>query len=191
MGGDDLPPGQFGEDHGWRSATVKKSSRRTNASAAERATACGGNARGHFTATRKALKLKNKIIKSSRMLRLPSEHWKIIVRPRVGLDVEKAGSARLGRAIAEVAGIAHMLIGQDIVCPNATQNIIVISTISRANAHSYLGMSCLTLGMKNYGINTYESASHESCNGVIHKIDASESQTELQSSILSERNPSA
>ncbi|KAL3193353.1 hypothetical protein MRX96_017585 [Rhipicephalus microplus] len=51
MDGDELPPEEFGEEHGWRSAAVKKSSRRTNASATERATACGENARGNFTVT--------------------------------------------------------------------------------------------------------------------------------------------
>ncbi|KAH8039372.1 hypothetical protein HPB51_005998 [Rhipicephalus microplus] len=158
---DDLPPEEFGEEHDWRFIAVKKSSRRTNASATERATACGGNATGHSSATRKALNLKNKVIKSSRIPRLPSEHWKIILRPRGGLDVEKAGSARLGWVIAEAAGIAPTLIGQDIICPNATQDIIVISTATRANADSYLRMSCLTLGMKKYDINTYEAAPHE------------------------------
>ncbi|KAL3177148.1 hypothetical protein MRX96_009848 [Rhipicephalus microplus] len=44
------------------------------------------------------------------MSRQPSDHWKIIVRPRGGLDVETVGSARLGRAIAQAAGIAPTLI---------------------------------------------------------------------------------
>ncbi|KAL1470602.1 hypothetical protein MTO96_004554 [Rhipicephalus appendiculatus] len=161
MNGEDLPPEECGEEHGWRSAAVKKNSRRTDACATERAAACGENARGHFSATGKALNLKNKVIKSSRMPRLPSEHWKIIVRPRGGLDVAKTGSARLGRAIALAAGLA----GQDIVCPNVMQNIIVISTASQGNADSYLRMSCLTLGIKKYEINTYEAAPHETCKG--------------------------
>ncbi|KAL1463981.1 hypothetical protein MTO96_043081 [Rhipicephalus appendiculatus] len=163
MDGEDLPPEEFGEEHGWRSAAVKKNSRRTDACAAERAAACGENARGHFSATGKALNLKNKVIKSSRMPRLPSEHWKIIVRPRGGLDVAKTGSARLGRAIALAAGIAPELAGRDIVCPNVMQNIIVISTASRGNADSYLRMSFLPLGIKKYEINTYEAAPHETC----------------------------
>ncbi|KAH7975512.1 hypothetical protein HPB52_002340 [Rhipicephalus sanguineus] len=158
MEGDDLPPEDFGEEHGWRSAAVKKHSRRTDASATERATTCG-DAGGYFNAIRKDLNL-NKVIKSSRMPRLPSEHWKIIVRPRGGLDVQQTGSARLGRAIAVAAGIAPELAGQDVVCPNTMQNIIVISTASRANADSYLRMRCLTLGIKQYEINTYEAAPH-------------------------------
>ncbi|KAL1484862.1 hypothetical protein MTO96_032327 [Rhipicephalus appendiculatus] len=165
MDGEDLPPEEFGEEHGWRSAEVKKNSRRTDACATERAAACGENARGHLNATEKALNLKNKVIKSSRMPRLPSEHWKIIVRPRGGLDVAKAGSARLGRAIALAVGIAPELAGQDIVCPNVMQNITVISTASRGNADSYLKMSCLTLGIKKYEINTYEAAPPETCKG--------------------------
>ncbi|KAH8022554.1 hypothetical protein HPB51_025651 [Rhipicephalus microplus] len=95
--GVDFRPKEFEEEHGWRSTAVKKNSRRTNASATERATACGDNARNHFSAATKYRNLKNKVIKSSRMPRLPREHWKITLRPRVGLDVEKVGSARLGR----------------------------------------------------------------------------------------------
>ncbi|KAL1476595.1 hypothetical protein MTO96_036400 [Rhipicephalus appendiculatus] len=165
MDGKDIPMDEFREEHGWRSAKVKKKSRRTDACATERAAACSENARGHFNATGRAVNLKNKVIKSSRMPRLPSEHWKIIVRPTSGLDVAKTGSARLGRAIALAAGIAPELAGQDIVCPNAMQNIIVISTASRNNADSYLRMSCLTLGTKKYEINTYEAAPHETCKG--------------------------
>ncbi|KAH7969142.1 hypothetical protein HPB52_015022 [Rhipicephalus sanguineus] len=189
MEGDDLPPEDFGEEHGWRSAAVKKHFRRTDASATERATTCG-DAGGYFNTIRKDLNL-NKVIKSSRMPRLPSEHWKIIVRPRGGLDVQQTGSARLGRGIAVAAGIAPELAGQDVVCPNGMQNIIVISTASRANADSYLRMRCLTLGIKQYEINTYEAAPHATCKGVIRKIDISESQTDLEKSILTDRNPSA
>ncbi|KAH7957842.1 hypothetical protein HPB52_023242 [Rhipicephalus sanguineus] len=96
MEGDDLPPEDFGEEHGWCSAAVKKHSRRTDASATERATACGENAGGYFSATRKDLDLKNEVIKSSRMPRLPSEHWKTIVRARGGLDIQQ--TARLDLA---------------------------------------------------------------------------------------------
>ncbi|KAL1466648.1 hypothetical protein MTO96_042595 [Rhipicephalus appendiculatus] len=191
MDGEDLPTDEFGEEHGWRSATVKKKSRRTDTCATQRAAACGEKARGHFNATEKAVNLKNTVIKSSRMPQLPSEHWKIIVRPRGGLDVAKTGLARLGLAIVLAAGIAPELAGQDIVCPNAMQNIIVISTASRSNADHYLRMSCLTLGTKKYEINTYEAAPHETCKGVIRKIDISESQTDLERSILTERKPSA
>ncbi|KAH7968430.1 hypothetical protein HPB52_008309 [Rhipicephalus sanguineus] len=165
MEGDDLPPEDFGEEHGWRSAAVKKNSRRTDASATERATACGENASGSFNATIKDLNLKNKGIKSSRRTRLPSEHWKIIVRPRGGLDVQQTGSARLGRAIAVAAGIAPELAGQDVVCPNAMQNVMVISTASQANVDSYLRMRCLRFGIKQYEINTYEAAPHATCKG--------------------------
>ncbi|KAL3188293.1 hypothetical protein MRX96_003619 [Rhipicephalus microplus] len=56
-GGDDLPPEELGKEHGWRSAAVMKSSERTNASATERASACSGNDRVHFSATRKISKL--------------------------------------------------------------------------------------------------------------------------------------
>lgn len=103
MEGEDLPEEEFGEEHGWRSAAVKKNSRRTDTNASGRAAVCGENASGHFSVKRKARTMKNKVIESSRMPPLPSEHWKIIVRPRGGLDIQKTGSGRLGRAIAVAA----------------------------------------------------------------------------------------
>ncbi|KAH7957841.1 hypothetical protein HPB52_023241 [Rhipicephalus sanguineus] len=73
--------------------------------------------------------------------------------------------------------------------PDALQHITIEQ--SRANAYSYLRMRCLTLGIKQYEINNYEAAPHATCKGVIRKIDISESQTDLEKSILTDRNPSA
>ncbi|KAH6944307.1 hypothetical protein HPB50_002680 [Hyalomma asiaticum] len=150
MEGEDLPEEEFGEEHGWRSAAEGSNHEEQGYQIAKNA-----------WAAERAL-----------------EDYRSPYRG--DLDVQKTGSAGLGRAIAVAAGIAPELAGQDVVCPNAMQNITVISTASRENADSYLRMSCLTLGIKQYEISTYEAAPHATCKGVIRKIDISESQTDLQ-----------
>lgn len=191
MDGDDLPPEEFGAEHGWRSAAVKKNALRVSRRDSTREAASSEGHRARLNGSRKPTSLKHKIIKSSRMPQLPKEHWKIIARPRGGLDVQKTGSARLGRAVAAAAGLTSEQASHDIVCPNATQNIIVLSTASRDNADAYLKMNCITLGMKQYELSTYEAAPHATCKGVIRQIDVSESQADLDRSILNERNPLA
>ncbi|KAL1466803.1 hypothetical protein MTO96_042501 [Rhipicephalus appendiculatus] len=189
--GDDLPPDEFGAEHGWRSAAVKKNAQRVSRRDSAREAANSQGHRERLSGSRKPISLKSKIIKSSRMPQLPKEHWKIIARPRGGLDVQKTGSARLGRAVTAAAGLTSEQASQDIVCPNATQNIIVLSTASRANADAYLKMNCITLGIKKYELSTYEAAPHATCKGVIRQIDVSESQADLERSILNDRNPLA
>ncbi|KAL1443742.1 hypothetical protein MTO96_030192 [Rhipicephalus appendiculatus] len=189
--GEDLPPDEFGAEHGWRSAAVKKNAQRVSRRDSAREAANSQGHRERLSGSRKPISLKSKIIKSSRMPQLPKEHWKIIARPRGGLDVQKTGSARLGRAVAAAAGLTSEQASQDIVCPNATQNIIVLSTASRANADAYLKMNCITLGIKKYELSTYEAAPHATCKGVIRQIDVSESQADLERSIINDRNPLA
>ncbi|KAH7977973.1 hypothetical protein HPB49_004107 [Dermacentor silvarum] len=117
------------------------------------------------------------------MPQLPKEHWKIIARPRGCLHVQKTGSARLGRAVAAAAGLTSEQASHDVVCPNATQNITVLSTASRNNANAYLKMNCITLGMKQYELSTCEATPHATCKGVVRQNDVSESQANLERSI--------
>ncbi|KAL1483037.1 hypothetical protein MTO96_033396 [Rhipicephalus appendiculatus] len=71
-------------------------------------------------------KLKRRIVKASRMPQLPEEHKKIIVRPRVGLNLNKVSTTAFGEAIVEAVGLtAHQAKG-DIVCPDFIRNIVVV-----------------------------------------------------------------
>ncbi|KAH7964748.1 hypothetical protein HPB49_001139 [Dermacentor silvarum] len=73
-------------------------------------------------------KLKRRIVKASRMPQLPKEHRKIIVRPRGGLNLNKVSTTAIGEAIVEAAGLTEDQAKGDIVCPNFTQSIVVVST---------------------------------------------------------------
>lgn len=60
------------------------------------------------------------------MPRLPRDDIKVIVRPRDGLNIRSTCGASLDEAIRNGAGVG----GDEMItiCPNPTQNILVIST---------------------------------------------------------------
>ncbi|KAH9378399.1 hypothetical protein HPB48_017518 [Haemaphysalis longicornis] len=72
-----------------------------------------------------------RLASASRFPRLPRHHVRIIVTPRGGLDVWKVCQIRLAQALATAAAPAPAVTESDIVCPNAAQNILVISTPRR------------------------------------------------------------
>ncbi|KAL1480628.1 hypothetical protein MTO96_050865 [Rhipicephalus appendiculatus] len=122
---------------------------------------------------------------------LPKEHFRIIFRPRGGLDVRKTGPIRLGQAIFTAAGLGLEEVIQDIICPNTMQNIIVASTPSRVNADAYLKVELITIGESQHEVSTYEAAPHATCKGVIRNVDIGQSQAELDRNIINSRNPLA
>ncbi|KAL1478954.1 hypothetical protein MTO96_047210 [Rhipicephalus appendiculatus] len=102
--GEDLPPDEFGAEHGWRSAAVKKNAQRVSRRDSAREAANSQGHRERLSGSRKPISLKSKIIKSSRMPQLPKEHWKIIARPpgwsrcsEDGLRSAWSGRRRRGR----------------------------------------------------------------------------------------------
>ncbi|KAL1473822.1 hypothetical protein MTO96_038448 [Rhipicephalus appendiculatus] len=60
------------------------------------------------------------------MPQLPEGRRKVIVRPRGGLNLIKVSTTAFGEAIVEAAGLTADQAKGDIVCPNFTQNIVVV-----------------------------------------------------------------
>ncbi|KAH8023842.1 hypothetical protein HPB51_018657 [Rhipicephalus microplus] len=65
----------------------------------------------------------NKILQASKMLKLPADDIKIIVRPRDGLSIRHTCRASLDEAIRQEAGVINDKIFT--ICPNPTQYILV------------------------------------------------------------------
>ncbi|KAL1428471.1 hypothetical protein MTO96_002846 [Rhipicephalus appendiculatus] len=187
--GEELLPEEFSAEYGWRSVAIKKSAGRGRPGDRPRAESGGS---GHEAEhSRRAQGARNKIIKASRMPPLPKEHFRIIFRPRGGLDVRKTGPIRLGQAIFTAAGLGLEEVIQDIICPNTMQNIIVASTPSRVNADAYLKVELITIGESQHEVSTYEAAPHATCKGVIRNVDIGQSQADLDRNIINSRNPLA
>ncbi|KAH7979239.1 hypothetical protein HPB49_008805 [Dermacentor silvarum] len=137
--GEDLPHEEFSPEFGWQSAVSKRMSAKVDSA---NRPGCGiwenrPNAGALFRTQDNGDKLKSKIIRASRMPRMPKEHAKIIIRPRGGLNISKTGPTVIGKAIVEAAGLTPTQISSDIICPNIQQNIMVASTPNRDNASKY------------------------------------------------------
>ncbi|KAH6941297.1 hypothetical protein HPB50_016068 [Hyalomma asiaticum] len=68
------------------------------------------------------------IVKASRRPQLTEEHRKIIFRPRGGLNLSKLSTTIIAPAAIEASGLTADQAKEDVVCPNFTQNIVVVST---------------------------------------------------------------
>ncbi|KAH8019314.1 hypothetical protein HPB51_018826 [Rhipicephalus microplus] len=128
------------EDFGWqvaagRRSRAKKSSKAANAmpcnsqeSSGDAATGVGrraANATGAF---------KNHVVKASRMPQLPEELHKFIIRPRGRTEFSKVSTMAIGTAVIEASSLTAQQANEDVVYPNFTQNIIVVSTPEPDNA---------------------------------------------------------
>ncbi|KAL1434708.1 hypothetical protein MTO96_011409 [Rhipicephalus appendiculatus] len=102
--------------------------------------------------------LKKRVIASSRMPDLPEDHRRIVIRPRDGLDLRKAGHCKVAEAIMSAAKITYDAAGEDIVCPNVIQNIVVVSTPLEEHAKNYVRIKEIKVGEKVYNVNAYYSA---------------------------------
>ncbi|KAH8009793.1 hypothetical protein HPB51_019352 [Rhipicephalus microplus] len=74
----------------------------------------------------------SKVLRGSKMPRLPRDDIRVNVRPRDGLDIRNTCDVNLDKAIRNRAGV-----GDDemiSVCPNPTQYILVISTLEESTA---------------------------------------------------------
>ncbi|KAH7932337.1 hypothetical protein HPB51_029353 [Rhipicephalus microplus] len=97
--------------------------------------AATGGGRGAANATGA---FKNRVVKASRMPQLPEEHHKITLRPRGGLNLSTVSTTVIGTAVIGASGLMAEQANEDVVCPNFTQIIIVLSTPEADNAARYL-----------------------------------------------------
>ncbi|KAH7981235.1 hypothetical protein HPB49_022485 [Dermacentor silvarum] len=80
------------------------------------------------------------------MPQLPGEHSKIIIRPRGVLNLNKVSTTTVGTAVIEASGLTQEEAREDVVCPNFTQNIIVVSTPKPEHAAKYVRIKSFNYG---------------------------------------------
>ncbi|KAH7981365.1 hypothetical protein HPB49_023374 [Dermacentor silvarum] len=130
----------------------------------------------------------NKVLRASRMPRLPRDDIKIIVRPKDGLNIRNTCGMSLDEAIRKEA-----VVGDDemiTICPNPTQNILVISTPDETTATKIAKVKVLTINGKRHGTNAYVSASEQMVKGIIRNIPLKYTQDQLTHALVNSRNPS-
>ncbi|KAH7942792.1 hypothetical protein HPB52_001574 [Rhipicephalus sanguineus] len=112
------------------------------------------------------------------------EHFRIIVRPRGGMDVRRISQIKAAQlAPAETEG--------DIVCPNMVQNIFVVSTPTEKNAHAYTRVEALLVGSARYEVKSYLAAPNNTCKGIMWGVDLDFDHNQLRDMIIQPRNPKA
>ncbi|KAH9371885.1 hypothetical protein HPB48_019329 [Haemaphysalis longicornis] len=122
---------------------------------------------------------------------LPREHLKIIIRPRNGLDVTKAGMAELRDAILRAAVLQTNEAREDIMRTNPEKNIVVVSTPSLVRAEKYNAIASLSLHDLEYPTTSYAASPEGTSKGVIHGIPAYDSPEDITASIIHPGNPTA
>ncbi|KAH7943921.1 hypothetical protein HPB52_013129 [Rhipicephalus sanguineus] len=130
----------------------------------------------------------SKVLRASKMPRLPSNDLKIIVRPRDGLNIRSTCGVSLDEAIRHEAGVSddEMIT----ICPNPTQNILVVSTPEEKTATKIAKIKVLTINGKSYETNAYVSAPEQMVKGIIRNILLTYTQDQLVHALVNTRNPS-
>ncbi|KAL1416927.1 hypothetical protein MTO96_027369 [Rhipicephalus appendiculatus] len=122
---------------------------------------------------------------------LPRNDFKIVIRPRGGLDVATTGTVRLASAIYRAANVPAHEAGEDTVCSNNRQNIIVGSIRHATHAAKYRQLQAITIGDGRHEVSAYETAPDYTVKGIIKGIPLEEDARSIHTNIVHARNPHA
>ncbi|KAH7947608.1 hypothetical protein HPB52_014311 [Rhipicephalus sanguineus] len=181
--GEDIGPAEISESAGWITAF----SRRKSTSSRQTLQPCNVPRRVNKGAA--PASVRKRLTAASRLPRLPTEHFRVIVRPRGGLDIKKTGHFKIAQALIAAAGLTSGEVEEDVICPNMIQNVMVASTPSERNAKAYNTVASLIIDNVTYEVNAYMAAPNNTSKGVIRDIDPTLDQDELTRLIVQPRNP--
>ncbi|KAH6948089.1 hypothetical protein HPB50_022814 [Hyalomma asiaticum] len=166
------------DTEGWIEVTRNREDRTGNESPRE-----NREAKSHV---KKGRSIVGKILRASKMPRLPKE---VIIRPRSVLNLRATcGRASLQEAIRRAANI-----GKDelvTICPNYTQNIVVVSAPEENTATKLAKIRTIKIGMAEYEVSAYVSAPGQMAKGIIRNIPLDYTQEQLIHALATTRNPS-
>ncbi|KAK8786561.1 hypothetical protein V5799_023663, partial [Amblyomma americanum] len=187
--GEEITPEEFRRSPGWLHIGGHTSRTRLQGTQGE------STSRADTPSSRQKPKL-NKNVRSAvnraaRMPAMPVEEIKIVVRPRDGLDIFKAGAACVANAIMAAAGIETADRAEDMACPNTQQNIMVLSTPSEERAEKYARIQAINVRGKIYEVRAYGTTAHDTVKGVIRGIALEDSEAEIMQQIVTKYNPLA
>ncbi|KAH7980239.1 hypothetical protein HPB49_014018 [Dermacentor silvarum] len=132
VNGEEISPEEFLEGNGWCTIRYKTQSNRETAQSNTQNGAhshTGEGANGNRQRSRQQQRnVKHQVIRNRKMPLLPRSDFKIVIPPRGGLDVATTGTVRLASAIYRAANVPAQEAGEDTLCSNNRQNIIVVST---------------------------------------------------------------
>ncbi|KAH8032920.1 hypothetical protein HPB51_003797 [Rhipicephalus microplus] len=175
-------------ESGWTTAISKRklhgaSERDAHASLIQRNGISGGG--------RALTSVKKRLIAAWRLPRLPREHYRVIVRPGGGMNVKNVSQIKVAHALTLAAQLSPAEIADDIVCPNPTQNIFVVSTLAEKNARAYSKVEAITVRKASYEVSSYLAGPDNTCKGVLRGVDMDFNHEQLSSMIVQPKSPRA
>ncbi|KAL1473490.1 hypothetical protein MTO96_038628 [Rhipicephalus appendiculatus] len=132
----------------------------------------------------------NRIEKASRMPKLPAGDYKVVIRPRGGLCVAALSPTDITRGIHEAAATPAEVRQFDVICPNKTQNIMVVSTPDPDRADQYRKIRKILIRGKEHEVAAYETAPEDTAKGIIRGIPLEETPGSIRAALVTERNHS-
>ncbi|KAH7979584.1 hypothetical protein HPB49_009985 [Dermacentor silvarum] len=192
---EDISPEEFLEGNGWCTIKYKTQSNRETAQSNTQNGAhshTGEGANGNRQRSRQQQRnVKQQVIRNSKMSLLPRSDFKIVIRPRGGLDVATTGTVRLASAIYLAANVPAQEAGEDTVCSNNRQNIIVMSIPHATHAAKCRQLESITIGDRRHEVSSYETAPDYTVKGIIRGIPLEEDAKSIHTNIIHGRNPHA
>ncbi|KAH7959235.1 hypothetical protein HPB49_009468 [Dermacentor silvarum] len=143
------------------------------------------------TPRRRGAQLISKINRASRMPRLPTRDYKIVIRPRGELQISQLSLTELDKAVYEAAEIRYEERDMDTICPNNFQNILVVSTPNQEHADKYQGIKHIKANDKVYEVGAYETAPEITAKGVIRGVPLKETPRDSTAAVTTPRNSTA
>lgn len=111
---------------------------------------------------------------------LPKTDFKVIIRPKNGLNISQLSTHQMAWAITKACGNPNMCNeGNLLIRLRNGSNIAIISTPNMDTANAVQCISSLRFGASDYAVTAYVAAPDNSCKGVIHGLDAGTTPTEL------------
>lgn len=102
--------------------------------------------------------------------RLPDDDYKIVIRPRGGLNLSSMSTGKLQDIIFKAAQTNYDVARADQIRINATQNSILISTPSEERARTYFNLHTMCIGEENYPLATYVTDPANTSRGIIFNV---------------------
>ncbi|KAH8022015.1 hypothetical protein HPB51_020625 [Rhipicephalus microplus] len=120
---------------------------------------------------------------------LPEDDYKVVIRPREGLDLTRQSLAVIRDCVLRVAKVQPDIAGEDTLRINMRQNTMIMSTPSLANAKEYSNIKEIMISDKSYATAAYVTAPENTSKGVIHGIPKYDNQEDIEKSLANQRNP--
>ncbi|KAH7977411.1 hypothetical protein HPB49_001360 [Dermacentor silvarum] len=115
--------------------------------------------------------------------RMPANDYKIVVRPRDGLNLSVWSEAEVADSIRKTLRFPDATTITDVVQVNRAQNLVLVSTPDEGRAEAYSKLTELSLGGKLYKLSPYVTAPDDSAKGVLHGIPGYDTQADIISSL--------